>query len=412
MSAGKLAEARLAPEIALLGNGKVLVLGDDGCSPEYEGGTSSSVAAWAASTNRWQTAARLTSARARFVALPLRDGRVLVAGGLSSRSGSHNYAPFQSFSSAWAYDARTGGWSRAGLMKEARGDPIGAVLDDGRVLVAGGYYASGSDPYGASTDLAPMTASAIQLVVAPAVLADMDPPDPPDAPVLSTAELFDPRTNTWSATGRMSFGRFGSSAVTLADGRVLVVGQRDISRTGDNMLRWDQRALTVAEIYDPRTGRFRLAGTLPTPIVNASLVALPDGGALLIGGRSAGSDDAVPPLRTTLRFDPKRLSWAATGSLATGRSSAVAVRLRDGHVLVAGGFDAYGPTRTVETYDPSTGRWTPAAAMPAPRGGAVGVLLRDGSVLVVGGFGAHGHDVAGWASCTGLDQAVRYVPGS
>ncbi len=106
------------------------------------------------------------------------------------------------------------------------------------------------------------------------------------------------------------------------------------------------------------------------------------------------------------------MTWTATGRLATARTSAVAVRLRDGRVLVAGGYDAYGPTKTAELYDPATGKWTAAPPMPAPRGGGAAVVLRDGSVLIVGGLGAHSHDTQdsdpwGWS---GLARAVRFIP--
>ena len=411
VNAGDLSSGRLAPRTVLLGDGRVLVVGDDGCDPESNGATSTEVEVWDASTNRWQKTADLASPRARFVALPLRDGRVLVTGGMDAREGSHNSNPYVSYSSAWAYSARTGTWSRAGIMRQARTDPAGAVLRDGRVLVAGGYYASDRWRSALSVNSSPREVPMIELVVSRSgVLADVAPDTPP-APVLATAELYDPATNTWSATGSMAVPRYGASAVTLSDGRVLIVGQR-VAWGGPYDIRIDQRAYTVAEIYDPKTGRFRLAGTLPTPMVNGALVALADGGALLVGGYTKPDDGPALPVRTTLRFGARALTWTATGRLATARSSAVAVRLRDGRVLVAGGYDAYVPTKTAELYDPATGKWTAAPPMPAPRGGGAAVVLRDGSVLIVGGLGAHSHD-SQYSACwawNGLARAVRFIP--
>ncbi len=105
-------------------------------------------------------------------------------------------------------------------MGQARTDPAGAVLRDGRVLVAGGYYASGKAPgrtlsqgwqptsasRGATAGLAPT----IELAVSRSgVLADVAP-ELPVAPVFATAELYNPATNTWSATGSMAVPRWGA----------------------------------------------------------------------------------------------------------------------------------------------------------------------------------------------------------
>ena len=417
-AAGALSSGRLAPRTVLLGDGRVLIVGDDGYDPESNGPSSgrdeitTEVEVWDASTNRWYWTASLASPRARFVALPLRDGRALVTGGMDAGMDGKDKGPYVSYSSAWAYNPRTGTWSRAGIMGQARTDPAGAVLRDGRVLVAGGYFASGRgwQPTGTSRSASDGLAPAIELAVSRSgVLADVAP-ELPVAPIFATAELYNPATNTWSATGSMAVPRFGASAVTLSDGRVLVVGQRAVE-SPFYALNIDARAFTVAEIYDPKTGRFRLAGTLPTPMINSALVALADGGALLIGGHTNESPDV--PIKTTLRFDARALTWTATGRLATARTSAVAVRLRNGKVLVASGYDAYGPTRTAELYDPATGKWTAAPPMLAPRGGGTAVVLRDGSVLIVGGLGAHSHDSQyspypwGWS---GLARAVRFIP--
>ena len=60
--------------------------------------------------------------------------------------------------------------------------------------------------------------------------------------VLASAELYDPKTGTFSATGSMTVPRDGHTATLLADGRVLIAGGDD----GSN-------AFATAEIYDPKT---------------------------------------------------------------------------------------------------------------------------------------------------------------
>ena len=57
-----------------------------------------------------------------------------------------------------------------------------------------------------------------------------------------------------------------------------------------------------------------------------------------------------------------------------------ATPLADGRVLVVGGV---GET-TTELYDPPTGTWLPGGTLNQPRGLHVAVRLRDGRVLVAG----------------------------
>ena len=170
----------------------------------------------------------------------------------------------------------------------------------------------------------------------------------------------------------------------------------------------------VAEVYDPRTGRFRVTGEYPErgeyrlrrPAASATLVALADGGALLVGGY----DDEGMPIATTLRYDPGSNAWSETGRLGTTRAHLVAALLPDGTVLVAGGEDAYGATASAEIYDPIAGTWSPAPAMPEPRIGGAAVALPDGSVLIAGGYGAHSHRWGDYLCPPALAMAVRFVP--
>ena len=231
----------MAPHLVVLGDGRVMAVGNDGeCVAAFEGapGDSDIAELWDLGTGRWTATASLSTPRAKNAALPLADGRVLVAGGATEgRWDKHaDKLGFQSYSSAWTFDPRTGSWSKTDLMRAARTDAASAVLPDGRVLVAGGYFADFVDPNkypwlvgaGSGLDIAVGRADAGSVVTASwpirGQLADVAPPQPP-ATVLATAELFDPATGRWSSTGPMAVPRFGASAVTLADGRVLIAGE-------------------------------------------------------------------------------------------------------------------------------------------------------------------------------------------
>src|SRR5437764_8302193 len=99
-------------------------------------------------------------------------------------------------------------------MTTIRDGPTATLLADGRVLVTGGRVAA----------------------------------TPGSAVLNQSAEIFDPKTGVFTATGSMSFPRFTAAAVRLNDGRVLVAGGRqNNSGVVDN---------NSAELFDPATGAF------------------------------------------------------------------------------------------------------------------------------------------------------------
>jgi Kelch motif len=310
-------------------------------------------------------------------------------------------------------------WSKVGLMHKARAAPAAAVLPDGRVLVAGGYFAfepDGDGELGPVIDLAAYRTRPAEGDHGSARLDDVDAP--PGGRAMATAELFDPRNGTWSTTGSMRYARAGAVAVTLSDGRVLVFG----SGTDEGQVIVDDGALVTAEVYDPATGRFSLAGGLSGYNVDppawaeeymggggvghvGTLVALDDGGALLVGHAEWVKHSA--DFSSSYRFDPTSNTWPEIGEAfvsvwdygprerswsSSGRdlAGAIAVKLADGQVLVAGGGGMLVESqssivRTARRYDPATRRWVRLPKMPLAKTGATAVLLDDGSVLVIGG---------------------------
>jgi Kelch motif protein len=86
-------------------------------------------------------------------------------------------------------------------------------------------------------------------------------------------------------TGSMSFARVQHAAVLLSDGRVLVVG-------GDSPC-CPSLTLSSAELYDPRTGTFSLTGNMSSPRDGPTATLLPNGKVLVISGASAEIYDSV-----------------------------------------------------------------------------------------------------------------------
>jgi hypothetical protein len=66
----------------------------------------------------------------------------------------------------------------------------------------------------------------------------------------ASAEIYDPQTGTFRATGSMAEARTYHQANLLADGRVLITGGFG-----------DLAPLASAELYDPTAGIFSPAGT-------------------------------------------------------------------------------------------------------------------------------------------------------
>jgi Ca2+-binding RTX toxin-like protein len=144
----------------------------------------------------------------------------------------------------------------------------------------------------------------------------------------ASAEVFDPATNTFSSAGigSMSGPRFGAAAAPLRDGRVLVVG--GLGRTPGTSI-----GLSSAEVFNPATNSFSSAGIGTRSLLGVGAAApLPDGLVLLVGGSSdrAPNAEAFDPATGTF-------SSAGIGSMFVGRSGAAAAPLPGGRVLVAGG---------------------------------------------------------------------------
>src|SRR5436190_15228729 len=125
----------------------------------------------------------LATARNGHTATLLPNGKVLVAGG---RNGNSILA------SAELYDPASGTWSATGSFATARFFHTATLLPNGKVLVAGGAIVSF-----------------------------------PSVVVSASAELYDPASGMWTATGSLNTARYQHTATLLPNGKVLVAAGHD-----------------------------------------------------------------------------------------------------------------------------------------------------------------------------------------
>jgi N-acetylneuraminic acid mutarotase len=200
------------------------------------------------------------------------------------------------------------------------------------------------------------------------------------AAILSSAELYDPATNTWSPAASMATARDSSTATLLPSGKVLVAGGSGFAGI-----------LSSAELYDPAGNSWSSAGSMAIPRDEATATLLPSGKVLVAGG--ASHYDCCTAVASAELYDPATNSWSPAASMATARYGQTATLLPNGKVLVAGGAAATAALASAELYDPATNTWSSAGSMASPRAYATATLLPSGKVLVAGGYGRFGDDV-------------------
>ena len=149
----------------------------------------------------------------------------------------------------------------------------------------------------------------------------------------------------WVPTADFAPPSYWHTANLLPDGKVLIAG--GIS-AGFNQVVQD-----VSRLYDPTTATWALTGRLNVGRFRAVAITLQDGRVLMIGGQ----DQDYNVLSTTELYDPATGLWTLTGSTHVGRLFHDAVLLKNGTVLVAGGNGSGQYLTSAEIYNPATGVW-------------------------------------------------------
>jgi hypothetical protein len=299
---------------------------------------------------KWTTTGSMAIARQDHVMVVLpATGKVLVAGGRSSPTGTTGLA------TAELYDRTTGTWAATGGMTGGRWSASATLLNassngttGSKVLVAGGINGTSS---------------------------------------LSTAQLYSQTAGSWIAAGNLNAARHLHTATLLADGRVLVAGGMNGTAT-----------IQTAALYDPSSGAGSWTATIgpipPAGLKNHTATLLVTSNqqlanhVLLIGGNNGSSSIASVYL-----FDPVQSAFSTLNSLSSGpREGHTATVLANGKILVTGGKNGSTTLATTILFDPgvSMGSWSSAGTMTAARQAHTATLLstalvENGQVLVTGG---------------------------
>jgi hypothetical protein len=290
---GSMAQGRVLHTATLLEGGKVLIAGGAGAAINLDpssGGQSSSAPTATAEiydpgSGTFSATGSLATARIYSTATLLQDGKVLVVGGSDATNAS--------LASAELYDPETGTFSETGAMSSVRSLHTATLLQDGKVLIVGGMSSSSGSGSSGGAD-----------------------------PASQSAELYDPASGTFTTvTGATIASRSMHTATLLKDGKVLIAGGLETGSSG-NML-------SSAEIYDPSTQTFTKTGDMNKGHAFHAAGILPDGKVIVAGyagslsdilGGGFGSSTASPapspdpnandPLGGAELYDPETGTWS------------------------------------------------------------------------------------------------------
>lgn len=278
---------------------------------------------------------------------------------------------------AIAAQAQVGQWVYKAHMTTARNQACGALGKDGMIYVFGGSAGAAG---------------------------------------LSSAERYDPGTDAWTPIADLPTTRIGAAAVTIPDGRILIIGGT-LEGFGPT---------DMVTAYDPATNSYTPLANLPKAMANVGAGLGKDGHVIVLNsavddpletysynigtnawstlapldgpiGRPAVGADAGGtiylfggwdhfPQDYAYSFDEHADAWTPLPKLPTLREHPATAQGGDTRMYVVGGYDFKGTRATAEMYDADFNLWSQAPAMNALRGSPVCVADAQGRIYAIGGL--------------------------
>ncbi len=312
------------------------------------------------------------------------DGRVLFLGGVTATGTS---AAVDIYSATGVLAAGTS-------MTTARVLPGTVLLNDGSVLVVGGYTTNTltspvatMEAWSGSAWTAKSTSLAVARAKSPLVRGTdgrvfVMGGEISNASNSNAIDVIDPAQGfSVTSAGLLGLSRSGHFGVALDDGRILVAG-------GSN----GGTITASTEIFKPSTtgaGTTSSGTSLSSGHYRGGVARLPNATLLFAGGctgtgsSGCATGSTASELYAQATNQPGTVS--ATGAMSAGSIGHAMILLPTGRVLVAGGLDGSNALNRAEVYDPATGTWSTMGPLAFARCDATIGLTVDGKVIIAGG---------------------------
>ncbi|NQU49001.1 MAG: hypothetical protein HQ519_10175 [Planctomycetes bacterium] len=271
--------------------------------------------------------------------------------------------PYPTINQAWSYDVAKEKFTLlGGTMAQSRAFHNAVLLLDGRIMAIGGVIGPfGTGPYYTK--------------------------------VLSSVEIYDPATDSWTNGAPMSQFRAGCTANVLPDGRVLVAGgtkggaNRELYSVDDIMT----TSLRTTEIYDPVSDTWSAGPSMSMPKAGGVSIALDNDEIMIAGGITYTSifGIKIPDFANDVQFYNPSTNSFRNKNMNEKRALFGITKMNNGKVLLSGGAGgdifSIGPIVKQEVYNPATNSFSGAPPLTRAVAFSTTVALADGRAMVVGG---------------------------
>lgn len=341
VSVGNMSIPRYDHETVLLDDGRVLIIEGTTMARNYEGDTKSAEI-YNPETKKFKPVGNLNEFLSEFTAIKLSNGKVLIIGG---RRGN------QSVRGTELYNPKTEKFEAGPDMNFSRMEHTATLLKNGNVLIVGGKE------------------------------MDLKRKKPPCASIIIQNELYDPKTNKFSIISGLNIPRFKHSAALLNDGRVLILGG-----VGDSP---NFPVLSSAEIYNPKINKFELAGNMNIERKKPNLYVLKNGDVIISGGYDNIKRRWAREIEI---YNPKTNKFKVLGLNILSSEALAETLLKNDNILYTGGCIGVGLSlqcyKDTALYNPQTNKFIKGKEMKHRRVLHKETVLKDGNVLITGSEGS------------------------